>query len=162
MRSLSVTSDAVQALADEVAQCGSRPAETGGFLLCRENSDERLDIVALAGNAGIKRERDVFKVSGAAIERLFTWAGERELQIGAQVHSHRGRAFLSETDLRHGFAVEGFITSVIPTYMRPPREPAAWGWWCYRNGRWERGSAPVSVPGAAEVVRFDRAGVHAS
>jgi hypothetical protein len=162
MSGLTVTHDAVAALTGEVAVHGSSPAETGGFLLSRRESRTRLDLLALAGNAGIGRGRDVFKVSARAIERLFTWAGERDLLIAAQVHSHRGQAFLSPTDLRHGFAVEGFVTSVIPTYARPPVDPAAWGWWRYDEGHWQPAGAPVCVPGPAEVVRFDAGGVHGS
>jgi hypothetical protein len=156
---LSVSGDAVRHLSAEIARYGAKPAETGGFLMANAHTRERLAVLALAGQVGIDRGRDLFRVSSSAIERLFTWAGDHDLLIRAQVHSHRGRAFLSETDLRHGFAVEGFVTSVVPTYAHPPGDPGSWGWWSYDAGRWRALRGPRVAPGAAQVVRFDEATV---
>jgi hypothetical protein len=156
---LSVSRDAIRHLSTEIAVHGARPAETGGFLLAHANTRERLDVLALADQVGINRGRDLFRIRSSAIERLFTWAGDQDLLIRAQVHSHRGGAFLSETDLRHGFAVEGFITSVVPNYARPPDDPASWGWWSYSARRWRVLCPPSVAPGRARVVRFDQAGV---
>lgn len=161
MSGLSISDSAVSQLRADVARHAARPAETGGFLLARTDSRERLDVVALAGEAGVRRSRDVFRVSATAIERLFVWAADNELLIRAQVHSHRGNAFLSRTDLRHGFAVAGFITAVIPTYTDPPWNLSDWGWWFFDAGRWRAANGPTVSPGAARVVRFDEAGIGA-
>jgi hypothetical protein len=159
---MTVASEAAVRLVDEIARHGRGPAETGGFLLAQPADRDHLTVLALAGDRGIERGRDLFKVSGGAIERLFTWAGDRDLLIRAQVHSHRRGAFLSATDLRHGFAVEGFITAVVPTYSQPPRDPDDWAWWICNAGHWDRAGAPSLVPGAGVVVRFDADGVHAT
>jgi hypothetical protein len=160
MSALVITEQAVARLLADVRLHGARRVEAGAFLLAREIAPERLELVALAGERGIRRARDLFKVPGRAIERLFTWASDRDLMIRAQVHSHRRTAFLSPTDLRGGFSVDGFVTCVIPYYAEPPAEPEGWGWWEYGAGRWRTRTAPTPVAGEAEVVYFDTGGVH--
>jgi hypothetical protein len=162
MTAFSVARDAVLRLVAEVGEHGAVRVETGGFLLSRPTADGRHDILALAGEEGVRRSQDLFEVSGEAVERLFGWAAEQELRIGVQVHSHRQEAFLSRTDLRHGFTVEGFTTSVIPTYADPPRNPGSWGWWTCKAGEWKSTQPPAVVEGPAEVVRFDSGGVDAA
>lgn len=160
MSGLSISAQVVGELTVEVALHGARGTETGGFLLARPHAPEHIDVLALAGAAGVRRGRELFVISAAAIERLFSWAGERELAIRAQVHSHRAAAFLSTTDLRHGFAVEGFISSVIPTYTNPPPDPVRWGWWRCDATRWTPIHGPRITSGTAVTVRFDEEGVH--
>lgn len=162
MSDLSISTDLVAELTRDVAGHGALECETGGFLLAqREKSGEagHLDVLALARNSGIQRRRDLFVISATAIERLFTWAGEQELAIRAQVHSHRKQAFLSPTDERHGFAVERFITTVIPSYATPPIHPAQWGWWRYVGTRWTPTESPSVTRGTVVTVDFDEDGV---
>lgn len=160
MSALVITEQAVARLLADVRLHGGRPTEAGAFLLAPAGESERLELVALAGERGIHRARDLLKVSGSAIERLFSWAADRDLMIRAQVHSHRRTAYLSPTDLRGGFSVDGFVTCVIPHYAAPPAEPERWGWWEYGAGRWTTRAAPTAVAGDAEVVHFDAGGVH--
>jgi hypothetical protein len=145
----------------EVERYGALACETGGFLLTTAGTPERLAIAALADERGIDRRRGLFEVSGRAIERLFAWAGERELAIRAQVHSHGRRAFLSRTDVEHGFTVEGFTTAVVPWFAAPPADPARWGWWRCAGGDWLTADAPAVIEAAAEIVHFDEDGVRA-
>jgi hypothetical protein len=153
---LDITSDVRAALLIEVRQWGARGVETGGFLLASPNGP--ISIVALAGRKGIVRRRGLFVASSRALTHLFSWAADRELHIAAQAHSHGGRAFLSETDRRHGFSVAGFTTIVIPFFAAPPEDVRAWGWWRY-DGGWRQTEAPSVVAGAATIVRFDEDGV---
>ena len=150
--------DGVQhALLDDVRTWGARGAETGGFLLAAPN--QAISILALAGTAGIMRRKDVFGVSPRALARLFSWAGDRGLHVAALAHSHRGPAFLSNTDLRHGFSVRGFTTTVVPYFAAPPQDPRRWGWWrC--DGEWRKADAPRVIAGDAAAIRFDEKGVH--
>lgn len=162
MSALTLSDQALDTLLTETRAWGARPAETGAFLLSVPAAADRLVVIALAGSAGIRRERDLFLISGAALERLFSWAGERSLTVRAQIHSHRGHAFLSPTDLRGGFNVEGFTTAVIPRYADPPADPTAWGWWRYGVGGWRICAGPKPVRASAEVVVFDARGIRAA
>lgn len=162
MSRLLITRNLVDALVAEIGAWGARRAETGGFLLSPENRPDHANVLALAGQAGIVRRRDLFTISGGAIERLFSWAGDAELRIRAQVHSHGRDAFLSRTDLRHGFDVNGFITAVVPHFASPSASPGDWGWWQRGGGRWQARRAPDVVAGSVRIVHFDETGLHAS
>jgi len=156
-----MTQAAVDALIADIRHWGVLGAETGGFLLAPESDPDRLTIVALAGQAGIARRRGLFGISGPTIDQLFSWAADAELRIRAQVHSHARGAFLSPTDLRHGFDVTGFISAVVPHFATPSVEPREWGWWERTAAHWQARAAPGVIAGTASVVRFDQGGVHA-
>jgi hypothetical protein len=162
MSQLHLTEAVVDALTVEIGRWGALGIETGGFLLASESDPDRLTIVALAGHAGIARRRGLFAVSGQAIDRLFSWAADSELRIPAQIHSHARGAFLSPTDLRHGFDVAGFISAVVPHFAAPSTEPRDWGWWERTNTSWRARSAPDVVAGGASIMRFDASGVRAA
>jgi proteasome lid subunit RPN8/RPN11 len=153
----------IDALHADVRRYGRLDVETGMFLLGTPNT-LKANTLALAGTAGITRERGRFAVTGAALARLFAHARDQQLQVLAQLHSHGGPAFLSRVDLKHGFAVDGFTTCVIPNYRRASRNPAAWGWWQHTAGQWQ--PCPpytVNADGAiARVITFDERGVHES
>lgn len=149
----------VKALLESVRHYAVHGVETGAFLLSHPDESE-LAIVALTGAAGISRSPYQFRVSGAALNRLFDWASESSLQIRAQVHSHRGDAFLSPTDLEFGLSVEGFTTCVVPWFSRPPSRPDRWGWWQYAGTEWSVVAAPRASDGAVTIVYFDELGVH--
>jgi hypothetical protein len=144
-------------LVDDVRDHGDAGIETGAFLLGL--ADQPVTTLALAGDAGVARHKRQFRVTARALHRLFTWADQRELQVVAQAHSHGGAAFLSRSDLRHGFSVNGFTTAVIPYFGMPPQDPAEWGWWRYEHGEWIDVEPPGVIDGAAAVVVFDESGV---
>jgi hypothetical protein len=152
-----------EAVHDNVIAYGKLDVETGLFLLAPRGSDT-VTSVAFAGTRGVERRPDRFALSARAVSKLLRHLGEHDLLAAAQVHSHRGRAFLSQTDLDHGFSVEGFISAVIPHYDRPPSDPRGWGWWRYERGRWEP-IEPFSLSANASdvsAVIFDEDGVHAA
>jgi len=157
--SASIGAEARQRLLAEIRHHGELDQETGGFLLARAEDPDRLTCLALAADLGITRKRELFIVSGGALERLFTWATESEMRVRAQYHSHRRGAFLSPTDIEHGFSVEGFVTSVIPHYLAPPHGPDEWGWWRCSGGEWLRTTAPAVDERPTAVVAFDEEGV---
>lgn len=143
-------------LVEHVAWHGRRGNETGGFFLARDGCA----VLALSGQKGIRRSPMLFTVSTAAIDRLFSWAADQGFTIAGQVHSHRRGAFLSKTDVEHGFAVEGFTTCVIPDFAAPAADPTRWGWWQYRTGQWLPRDAPsLSKPVASSVMVFDEGAV---
>ncbi len=156
MSGLQIDQEVRDRLVEHVTGWGRVNCETGGFLLAGEDERDHMTVLALAGVAGIVRRRDVFSVSSAAIDTLFSWAADEELVVRAQVHSHRGSAFLSKTDLKYGFSVDGFTTSVIPRYVDPSAEPAHWGWWTYGSGAWSRTAAPALTRAElGQVITFD-------
>jgi hypothetical protein len=152
VRTLSMSDGVRQALLDDVRVWGADGVETGGFLLAAPR--QPISVLALGGTAGITRRRSVFRVSPRALAQLFNWASERELHVAAQAHSHRGRAVLSETDLRHGFSVRGFTTTIIPYFAAPPEAPQAWGWWRYES-EWRDVKAPSVIAGDTTIIYFD-------
>jgi hypothetical protein len=151
---------AIGPILDDVRDYGAKRKETGGFLLSPLDDPARIGCVAFAGALGITRRYGLFGISGAALDRLFTWADDHSLRIPAQFHSHGGRAFLSPTDLAHGLSVRGFVTCVIPFFREPPDDPARWGWWRFDGRKWLIETPPALYEdGAIPSVIFDERGV---
>ncbi|MFI5289565.1 MAG: hypothetical protein ACHQ17_07940 [Polyangia bacterium] len=154
MSTLTIPPAIQAAIHAEVAHHGALDVETGMFLLAAPGAPN-VSTLALAGQAGVSRRREQFALTGKALSRLFSHARRGQLEIVAQIHSHAGGAFLSEVDLRHGFAVEGFTTSVIPSYRRPPLDPARWGWWRHDGREW-RAVPPYTIgAGETHIITFD-------
>jgi hypothetical protein len=163
MRTTFISSTVADLVHEHVIRYGALDVETGLFLLAPRGSDT-VTSVAFAGTHGVERHRGRFALSGRAVSKLLRYLGEQDLISAAQVHSHRGRAGLSRTDLNYGFSVEGFTSAVIPYYRRPPLDPKDWGWWRYHDGHWQT-IGPFSLDtNASEVsaVIFDEGGVHAA
>jgi hypothetical protein len=158
MSGLTIREGAVDLLVAEVEAYGTLPAETGAFLMAREDAPDELALVAVPGSAGVVRRRDLFEASAEALAGLFDRATDEGLVIRAQLHSHRRGAFLSRTDLEHGFDVEGFVTCVMPRYSSPPRDPALWTWWRFEAGSWVEQAAPTVISGDCERVDFATGG----
>lgn len=151
---------AVDIVTNNVRRFGQQRLETGGFLLAAGDEPTAITGVALAGAAGVTRRRDLFSVSGLALDRLFTWAADGELRIAAQFHSHGGRAFLSPVDLRHGLSVRGFTSCIVPFSADPPLDPKQWGWWRFDGRTWMKAHPPRAVAtNPVTTVTFDEDGV---
>jgi hypothetical protein len=150
----------LHAIHEDVRQHGVRDRETGMFLLAPPGAGT-VTTLALPGTAGVTRRRECFALTGRALNRLFSYAHAHKLEVLAQIHSHACAAFLSEVDLRHGFAVQGFTTSVIPTYRRPPIHPGRWGWWRHDGRSWRPAAPYLSGEGAATIITFDEEGLDA-
>jgi hypothetical protein len=144
---------------EEVRRWGAEDKETGGFLLARRDDEMVVDTVALAGQRGISRGWGLFQISAQAVDELFEWSEANGLWIPGQFHSHKERAFLSRTDIEHGFSVEGFISSVIPHFAKPPAAPEKWGWWMYRVNRWIPVEPPTIRQGETRKIVFDEDGI---
>jgi len=158
---VAVPATAVAIIATEVRGYGHRRLETGGFLLLPRDT-ATVSTVAFAGAPGIVRRHNLFQISERALDRLFIFADDHDLQIPVQFHSHELGAFLSRTDAEHGLRVEGFTSVVIPTYSAPPVEISQWGWWCFTTGAWVSAVVPQIGHGAVTAVRFDEDRVHAN
>jgi hypothetical protein len=157
---LRLPQEAIEAITGDVRAYGTQRVETGGFLLSPIGDAGQVSSLALAGTVGITRRRGLFAVSGIALDRLFTWADDKRLRIPAQFHSHRGRAFLSPTDLAHGLSVRGFVTCIVPFWNNPPNDPAQWGWWQFDGKNWRDETSPRTDPHRKlAVVTFDERGV---
>ena len=140
-------------IAAEARAAGAHLVETGGFILA--GAQGPASVLALTGERGITRRRDLFHVSGLALASLFEWAEDRELSVVAQWHTHGGGAFLSRTDLEYGFNVHGFTTTVVPFYSQASPDANNWGWWTFDSGEWGAVPAPESVPAPFSVITFE-------
>jgi hypothetical protein len=148
---------------DHVVSYGALDVETGLFLGTERGADIATT-VAFAGTRGVERHWGRLGISGRAISQLLRYLADHHLVALAQVHSHRGPAGLSRTDLDHGFSVEGFTSAVIPYYTNPDHDPSRWGWWRYERGDWYE-ATPFGLTSAAPpitAVTFDEDGVRAA
>lgn len=154
MSEFSIPTQMSATIASKVRASGTTMLETGGFTLAPYGTDSGT-VLALSGEIGIERSWGLFEVSGLAIAALFDWADDHELRVLSQWHSHRFEAFLSKTDLAHGFNVPGFRTAVIPNFERPSADPTAWGWWRYTEDKWVITPPPVPSDTSFEVITFE-------
>jgi hypothetical protein len=143
-------------VAAETRAAGAEPVETGGFMLA--DATGHVSVVALSGESDVHRERDLFVIGSGAIAALFDWAAARSLRVAVQWHSHRLRAFLSETDLAYAFNVPGFRNCIVPNYERPSAIPSEWGWWVFAKG-WTESPSPEVVAEGFSVVTFEAGNV---
>lgn len=155
---LLIPRDAVTALVADVAAYGAQDVETGAFLLTQRGCND-VSVLALLGTEGVVRHRGRLEVSATVMDPLFTFAEDRDLQVRAQVHSHKGDAFLSLVDRRGNIRVPGFTAAVIPTYRTPPAEPQRWGWWTYRTPDWTKSLPGLTTEDSAHVITVDAGGV---
>jgi hypothetical protein len=153
MRALLLPAAMPARIAFEARAGGADNVETGGFILGAPGATA--SILALTGEKGITRQRDLFLVDGLAMATLFEWVDARDLTVAAQWHTHGRRAFLSETDLEYGFNVPGFTTTVVPYYRNASADPADWGWWTFDDGEWVATMAPPLVPSGFSVITFE-------
>ncbi|MCW2921574.1 MAG: hypothetical protein JWL76_1448 [Thermoleophilia bacterium] len=148
------------AIALHARSAGARPTETGGFILAHPGQAPH--VLAVAGERGVERQRDLFCVSTSAITELFEWAGDENLTVVSQWHTHRMHAFLSDTDLRFAYNVEGLRNMIVPDYARASPDPAAWGWWVYSDGAWVPEVPPQVGNHHFTTIAFDEDGIHGS
>ncbi|HEY3827662.1 MAG TPA: hypothetical protein VGL57_00560 [Solirubrobacteraceae bacterium] len=161
MTQLAMPANMGATIAETAQTAGAQIVETGGFLLGRVNTSDAT-VLALTGDAGVTRRKDLFQVSGLALSMLFEWADDHDLTVLAQWHSHRLDAFLSPTDLKYGLNVRGFQTTVIPYYQRPSSDPTAWGWWTFDGTTWIASAAPRLNVSGFETIVFEEGAVHES
>lgn len=156
---LTLPAGMTQTIARVARAAGTELVETGGFILGRPGSGAGT-VLALTGDSDVDRQKHLFHVGGLALATLFDWAEERELSVLAQWHTHRYKAFLSDTDLEHGFNVRGFHTSVVPDYETASPDPADWGWWTYTGDEWTPAAAPAVGNAAFLTITFEKGRVH--
>lgn len=157
---LALPATAGPVITQEVRGFGQRDVETGGFLLAPKGQGT-VTVVAFAGQAGVTRQRQLFKVSALALDQLFAFAGQRACWVPAQFHSHAADAFLSFTDQQYGLRVSGFISAVVPRFADPPTDLAAWGWWRFSSENWTPFQPPPIQGHEVEAVIFDEEGIRA-
>lgn len=155
---LTIASPILTPLQEHVRACGQQDKEAGGFLLGPHDTPT-INVLALATGAGVERSRGLFRVSGKALDRLFSWAEANDCRIWAQVHSHPRQSFLSDTDETYGFRVEGFLSAVIPNYATPPLLPERWGWWTFTRGVWRDAAGPEVVQHPGRIISFNEDGI---
>lgn len=158
MTTLHLGADAVEVIVAEVARYGALGVETGALLLTPPD-EPTVTVLALAGTAGIERHRGLLVLSSAALNPLFSYAEDHDVQLRAQVHSHMYEAFLSATDKAGNIRMPGFIAAVVPDFETPAAAPAVWGWWTFDGTDWVPIQPALVTPHTTTVIVFDADGV---
>lgn len=158
MTQLHLGADALDTIVADVARYGARSVETGALLLT-PHGEPAVTLVALAGTAGIDRRPGLLVFSSAALNPMFSYAEDHDLQLRAQVHSHKYDAFLSPTDKAGNIRMSGFIASVIPNFANPKADPTAWGWWTFNGTSWTPTEPALVTAQGTKFVTFDADGV---
>jgi hypothetical protein len=144
----------------DVRQYGRDGNETGAFLLSVFDISQPISVVALLGEAGIRRRPAHLVIDVAVIDQLFTFAEDRDLRVTAYLHSHMFGAFMSPTDKSGTIRSPGFIAGVIPDFRDPPSDPSEWGWWVHQQSQWQPAPpAAVDHSQPATVIAVDAHGV---
>lgn len=143
MTALHLPASGRDAIVADIFRHGCEGVETGSFLLVTRGSVD-VAVVALLGDAGIRREPALLVIDATVIDHLFTYAEDRDLRVAAYLHSHGYDAFMSQTDQSGTIRTPGFIAGVIPQFTSPPPDPAAWSWWVCQAGSWHE-SVPAVV-----------------
>jgi proteasome lid subunit RPN8/RPN11 len=86
----------------------------------------------------IKGEEGVgYFVQGAALFDLNRKLSDTGLRLIAQVHSHPGEAYHSDTDDRYAIVTaDGGLSLVVPDFGRAPADPRLWAVYRLSNGCW--------------------------
>lgn len=158
MTQIHLGTDARNAILADVARYGALGVETGALLLT-PRGEPAVTVVALAGTAGIDRHPGLLVFSSDALNPLFSYAEDHDLQLRAQVHSHRYDAFLSATDTAGNIRMTGFIASVVPNFATPDADPRAWGWWTFDGTGWTATEPALVTAQGTKLVTFDADGV---
>ena len=158
MTQLQIGAGAVATMVADVARYGTLGVETGSLLLTPAG-EPTVTVVALAGVSGIDRRPGLLVFSADALNPLFSYAEDNELQVRAQVHSHMYDAFLSPTDKAGNIRMPGFIVSVIPTFATPSTDTTAWGWWDFNGTDWIPTEPATVTAYDTKVITFDAEGV---
>jgi hypothetical protein len=158
MTQLHLGADAVDTIIADVAWHGALGVETGALLLT-PHGEPAVTVVALAGTAGIDRHSGLLVFSSAALNPLFSYAEDHDLQLRAQVHSHMYDAFLSPTDKAGNIRMPGFIASVVPNFATPEAHTNVWGWWTFDGTDWTPTEPALVTAQDTKFVIFDADGV---
>ena len=148
---------AIAAMTAHVRSHGALGVETGGLIIA--DAAGRPQAVACAGDTGITRRPGLFKMSGAALDQLFTVCEARAWNVVAMFHSHAVDAFLSTTDRELGLNIRGFTSIVIPEYANAPADPTSWAWFSFDGTRWRDDQPWQTVDATIRVLDFDEDGV---
>ena len=80
MTGLALPVNGITNLIDHVASYGRQNVETGALLMCQPDTDV-VQVLALAGVAGVTRRYGLFVLSMPVIDRAFTYAEDRGLRF---------------------------------------------------------------------------------
>jgi hypothetical protein len=158
MTTLHLGADAVEVIVAEVARYGALGVETGALLLTPPD-EPTVTVLALAGTTGIERHRGLLVISAAALSPLFSYAEAHDLQLRAQVHSHKYEAFLSRTDKAGNIRMPGFIAAVVPDFASPSADTSVWGSWTFDGTDWVPTQPALVTSQTTTVIVFDADGI---
>lgn len=89
---------------------------------------------ALGSSSGL-----LYLVEGDELHRLTVELYRNRLTLIAQLHSHPGEAYQSDTDDEFPIATtEGSLSIVVPNFARGPLDPSSWAVYRLQPGGWIR------------------------
>ena len=98
----------------------------------------RVTKVVVPDQRPVKSEEGVgYFVEGATLFELNRKLADTGLRLIAQVHSHPGEAYHSETDDRYAIVTaNGGLSLVVPDFGRAPADPTSWAVYRLMKGSW--------------------------
>lgn len=141
IKTIIITQDQLCEANNFLQQAGNKYFEAIAlFAGCRENSVFRVKEVILPYQTSYKMASGLmFSVDDEELYRINTHLFENSMELIAQIHSHPGIAYHSETDDRYPIVdTFGGISIVVPDFASGPVDLKLWAIYrLNRNGKWE-------------------------
>lgn len=98
----------------------------------------RITRAVVPNQTPMKSEEGVgYFIDGQVLFELNQKLSNTGLRLIAQVHSHPGEAYHSETDDRYAIVTaDGGLSLVVPDFGKAPADPALWAVYRLSNGAW--------------------------
>lgn len=98
----------------------------------------RITRAVVPSQTPMKSEEGVgYFIDGQVLFELNQKLSNTGLRLIAQVHSHPGEAYHSETDDRYAIVTaDGGLSLVVPDFGKAPKDPTLWAVYRLSNGSW--------------------------
>jgi proteasome lid subunit RPN8/RPN11 len=159
---ISLPRSVAQATQQHLWNCGKRGVEGMALWIGRIESDRGILTEALIPKqSGLRTEHGLaVTVDGAELHRINVYLHQRKLRLIAQVHSHPGRAYHSDTDDRYAIATTlGCFSLVVPDFATGPFAIEAFATYRLLEGKWFWDKAPrwrhIAPGRAAQIIKLE-------
>ena len=132
----SVRQHIVEQTIRNLAECGAGRYECVAYWTGPNAQVQKVDGWAHPTN---QRASDFYEVGGSWVPEFFLSLAKQKRGVRAQLHTHRGIAFHSDTDDRYPLVAQaGFISIVLPDYAKGQNLlERSWVGILRPNGQWE-------------------------
>lgn len=129
------------ALLDGLRERGGYLRESGAFLLGQSAPPRRVSAIVFYDQIDPHAfDSGIIVIDGACMADLWAICRRERLAVVADVHTHPGGAWQSESDRQHPMIAEpGHVAMIIPHFAAAPVRPSMVGLYRYRgNFTWDR------------------------